>query len=330
MAVRDGDRPAGRGLSAVSASGKSHDVAVVGELYVDHVFSGFEAWPPPGVEIVTDDYTRELGGGAATTACGLARLGRSVTLIGLIGDADAPWIRQRLAGFGVAADRLRIVSDGVTGVTLSVSTRADRSFFTHLGANRDLPAALATAETAAELAQARHVHFALPLPRAVARRLLPALKRAGCTISLDLGYQPDWLQDPDNTATLAEIDYFLPNEKEAELWCGAPGEEAFFAHAARLGLVRPLLKLGARGAAAEEGGRRDRAQPPAVAALDTTGAGDAFDAGFIDGLLDGAPLAERLRRACVVGALSTRAAGALSALPTSDDVKAVHDHAAVP
>jgi sugar/nucleoside kinase (ribokinase family) len=305
-------------------------VAVVGELYIDHVFSGFESWPAPGAEVVTDDYTRELGGGAATTACGLARLGRSVKLVGLIGEADAAWIGQRLAGFGVAADGLRVVADGVTGVTISVSTREDRSFFTHLGANRDLAAALMTTETAAELARARHVHFALPLSRTVAERLLPILKQAGCTTSLDVGYQPDWLGDPDNTATLAEIDHFLPNEKEAELWCGAAGEEAFFAHAARLDLVRPLLKLGARGAAGQESGTRRRAAPPAVVAVDTTGAGDAFDAGFIDALLDGAPLAERLRRACVVGALSTRAAGALSALPSPDDVKAVHDHASVP
>lgn len=313
----------------MQASREVPDVLVVGEIYIDHVLSGFEAWPAPGAEVVTDHYTRELGGGAATTACGLARLGRSVKLVGLIGAADAPWVSQRLSDFGVAGDGLRAVADGVTGVTISVSTRVDRSFFTHLGVNRGLPAALVASQTVDEIVRARHVHFALPLSRAAAERLLPPLKRAGCTTSLDVGYQPDWLQDADNAATLAEIDYFLPNEAEAELWCGKPGEDAFFAHAARLGLVRPLLKLGARGAAAEEGAGRSRAQPPAVTAVDTTGAGDAFDAGFIDALLDGASLAERLRRACIVGALSTRVAGALNALPDQDEVKAVHDHASV-
>lgn len=306
------------------------DVVVVGEIYVDHVFSGFEAWPEPGQEVVTERYVRELGGGAATTACALARLGRSVKLIGLIGAADAAWISERLSDFGVAADGLRSLADGVTGVTLSVSTRADRSFFTHHGANRDLPAALMAAETLAEIARVRHVHFAMPLPRPVAERLLPSLREAGCTTSLDVGYQPGWLGDASNAATLAEIDYFLPNEQEAELWCGQPGEDAFFAQAAERKLLPPLLKLGARGAAAELCGARLRVQPPSVVAVDTTGAGDAFDAGFIDALLDGLPMAERLGRGCIVGALSTRTAGALSALPNKDEVRAVHEHASAP
>jgi sugar/nucleoside kinase (ribokinase family) len=51
------------------------DVAVVGEIYVDHIFSGFPAWPLPGEEVTTEAYTREMGGGTIATACGLARLG---------------------------------------------------------------------------------------------------------------------------------------------------------------------------------------------------------------------------------------------------------------
>jgi len=168
MAVRLRGGPRGRGLTPVPAPGELHDVVVVGEIYIDHVLSGFESWPAPGAEVVTDHYIRELGGGAATTACGLARLGRSVKLVGLIGAADAPWVSQRLAGFGVAADGLRSLADGVTGVTISVSTRADRSFFTHLGANRDLPEALVAPQMVDEIARARHVHFALPLSRAAA------------------------------------------------------------------------------------------------------------------------------------------------------------------
>ena len=56
------------------------DVAVAGEIFADHVFSGFARWPQPGEELFTDSYVREVGGGAAITACGLTRLGRRYAL----------------------------------------------------------------------------------------------------------------------------------------------------------------------------------------------------------------------------------------------------------
>jgi len=300
------------------------DVAVVGEIYIDHVFSGFPAWPGPGEEVVTDHYVREIGGGAAATACGLARLGRRVDLIGLIGAADREWFARRLADFGLGLDGLSVV-DGKTGVTVSVSTAQDRSFFTHIGVNSLLSALLTTPAVVARLCAARHVHFALPLEQPVAARLLPQLSEAGCTTSLDMGWQPFWLTDPLNLETLTQVDHLLPNEKEAELLAGAAGSAPFFAHAAALPLRHPMLKLGARGAmSAEVGADPVQVGPPQVTALDTTGAGDAFDAGFIDGLLDGGDARERLRRGCVTGGLSTRAAGALGALPDRAELNLVY------
>jgi sugar/nucleoside kinase (ribokinase family) len=109
------------------------------------------------------------------------------------------------------------------------------------------------------------------------------------------------------------------------MWCGAAGEDAFFARAECTGLPNPTVKLGAQGAAAKVGNRCCRAAPPAVTVADTTGAGDAFDAGFIDALLDDETPENRLRRACVVGALSTRAAGGLGALPNREEEKAYYE-----
>jgi len=309
---------------------KTCDVAVVGEIYVDHVFSGFKVWPKPGEEVLTDDYAREVGGGAAITACGLARLGRRVKLIGQVGLDNAEWIGVRLAGLGVGNEGLRVIEDGATGVTVSVSTQRDRSFFTHIGVNRTLSALLGGEAAIGELESARHVHFAMPLERAVAETLLPRLRAAGCTTSLDVGYQPVWLNDDVNTQTLQQIDYFLPNQKEAELWCGVRDEDAFFSRARAFKLAWPMIKLGARGAVAERGGVRRRVHPPRVDVVDTTGAGDAFDAGFIDALLDDASVEDCLRRACFIGALSTRAAGALSALPDREDLRSLHESLSYP
>lgn len=299
------------------------DVAVVGEIYVDHVFTGFERWPAPGEEVTTDAYAREVGGGAATTACGLARLERKVNLIGTIGENDAAWVGQRLSGFGVGLTGLHLSPDGATGLTVSVSTQGDRSFFTHVGVNKNLSALLTATETLPHLTCARHVHFALPLERHVAQYLLPRLKAAGVTTSIDVGFQPQWLSDAGNSLTLAEVDHFLPNEKEVELWCGSTDEDAFFAKAASAGFAAPMFKRGPRGAITAIDGMRYLGEPPKVTAVDTTGAGDAFDAGFIDALLDHEPPAAQLRRACIVGALSTRAAGALGALPDKKELRSM-------
>ena len=300
-------------------------IAVVGEIYVDHVLSGFARWPAPGEEVVTDDYTREIGGGAAATACGLARLGRRVELVGLIGAIDAQWFDRRFAEFGVGTGEIARV-DGKTGMTVSVSTAEDRSFFTHIGVNARLGEMLVAPGTLALLGRATHVHFAMPLPRDVADMVLPLLAANGCTTSLDMGYQPDWLTDPANHATLRGVDHLIPNEKEAAILAGSEDVAAYFATAATIGLRHPVLKRGVTGATARAtGGDLVTVVPPPVAAIDTTGAGDAFDAGFIDALLDGGNAVERLRRGCITGALSTRAAGALAALPDRHELRSLYD-----
>jgi sugar/nucleoside kinase (ribokinase family) len=310
---------------------KIWDVTVVGEIYIDHVMSGFETWPGPGEEVATEHYTREIGGGSATTACGLSRLGKSVNLVGVIGYDDAPWLERRLADFAVTSQGLRRVA-GPTGVTLSVSTREDRSFFTHTGVNRQLSQELLTRETLVSLTRARHVHFAMPLPRGLAAMILPALTEANCTSSLDVGYQPAWLTDETNHSTCQEVDYLLPNEKEAALLSGGGTPPDFFAFARTLRMRSAVLKLGARGAMSDvHGGGGDAGgvpiavSPPKVVAIDSTGSGDAFDAGYIDALLEGANEEERLRRACICGALSTRVPGALGGLPNREELWSIYE-----
>jgi sugar/nucleoside kinase (ribokinase family) len=298
---------------------KKHDVAVVGEIYTDHIFTGFARWPQPGEEVYAPQYAREVGGGAAITACALAKLGRSVNLVGIIGADDAGWMEDRLKMFGVSGDGLS-KKVGNTGVTVSVSIREERSFFSHAGVNKDLPMALESEAMAAVLGQARHVHFALPLERETALQLLPRLRDQGCTTSLDVGFHPEWLQALPNLEICRAVDYFFPNEKEAALICGAEHDD-YLTYAGQQGVLRPVVKLGQLGAAMLANGIRHEAPSPSTVVIDTTGAGDVFDAGFIDAHLDGASPQDSLRRACACGALSTRAAGALSALPDRMELK---------
>ena len=294
------------------------DVAVVGEIYIDHIFTGFTVWPQPGEEAFADNYHREIGGGAANTACALGRLGRSVNLIGAIGAADGEWFEERLLEFGVASHGL-LRTEGCTGVTASVSLLNDRSFFTYLGENSRLMDILRCDTIFESLKSARHVHFALPVDHGLAAVLLPALQAAGCTTSLDVGFQPAWLSSSATLDTCRTTDYFLPNEREALLFSGG-GAANYLAFAEQNGLRMPLIKLGSRGAAMKVNGTVYEVTSPMVDVIDTTGAGDAFDAGFIDAVLDDADPVHCLRRACICGGLSTRLAGALQGLPCREEI----------
>jgi sugar/nucleoside kinase (ribokinase family) len=306
---------------------KTWDVAVAGEIFADHIFFGFERWPTPGEEHFTENYIREAGGGAAVTACALAHLGRNVIIFAVAGEKDQ-WIHDRLRAFGVDLDGLR-EAETATAVSVCISTREDRSFLTWPGANRDLVPYLREPQTQIRLAQAKHVHFAMPIVREFAMELFPQLREAGCTLSLDVGHYPDWLRDERNWPTCAEVDFFLPNEREAQIITGShePGHEPdqLLNLLQARGFTQVVLKLGRMGAAALLNGQRYSAPALTVDAVDTTGAGDAFDAGLIDAFLDGAHPSEMLANACLCGSLSTRKAGALNALPDREELNRFHD-----
>jgi sugar/nucleoside kinase (ribokinase family) len=298
------------------------DVAVVGEIYIDHIFTGFPAWPQPGEEAFARNYHREVGGGAANTACALGKLDRSVALIGVAGTSDASWLEARLKSFHVLTDNIEKTS-GQTGVTTSVSFGNERTFFTYAGENCRLTEILYSPSILHILQSARHIHFAMPLDYELSRTLLPHLTLAGCTTSLDVGFQRAWLTAPTALEICRSVNYFLPNEREATLLSGNP--QKFFNIATRNHWPTAVVKLGPRGAIMQHYTEHFEAAAPDITLVDTTGAGDAFDAGFIDALLDNAPPAECLRRACISGALSTRAAGALAGLPTRKELRDVYD-----
>lgn len=302
---------------------KKYDIAVVGEIYVDHIFTGFVQWPQPGEEVFTNQYAQEVGGGAAITACALGRLGRAVSLIGVVGEKQFPWFADRLTSFGVSTAHLKSGA-GDSGVTVSVSNSVDRSFFTYTGANLHLEDLLAGDAMLSHLSEAQHVHLAMPITAGLAAPLLSALHSAGCTTSLDVGYQVRWLTHSANLKACSTVHYLLPNECEARILC--EGDANDYLDFTRINeWPSGVVKMGARGAMMR--GREGTIAVPAlhVEAVDTTGAGDAFNAGFIDGLLDGEAGEECLRRGCVCGGLSARAAGALRGLPNRNDLERCYE-----
>jgi sugar/nucleoside kinase (ribokinase family) len=301
---------------------KSWNIAIAGEIYVDHIFTDFDHIPVPGEEIFAEQYHREAGGGTVNTACALARLGHRSSIFGVFGEDEEAWLRSRLNSFTVHAENA-CSSELPNALTISMSTTSDRSFLSYAGANRILEEYMALPATIFALSKAQHIHFAMPLEVELAKGLLPALRSAGCTLSIDPGWRKDWFQSPGSLEVLRMVDLFFPNESEAQLLTGHKDLEQVLRACVALGLEHTVIKLGPRGAVTSKHDRVYAIVPPEVEVVDTTGAGDAFDAGFIDAWLSGADIEEQLRRACICGSLSTRARGALTALPFREEILGV-------
>jgi len=284
---------AGDGMSAQVTA------LVAGDLYLDLILTGFPFWPAPGEESFARAMHRDIGGGAAITACGLAKLEVPTGIVGTVGASDCEWVVERMEGYGVNTSALRQDAGDYTAVTVAVSDAKDRAFFTYAGPNERTREILEKEP----LPTARHIHLAC-IPTLDAMRRLRA---DGYTISVDIGWHPDWLADARNAEILHLADIFFPNQREAAAirpWIG------------ELEGIMLVTKHGARGAEAQRAGERVEHPGFRVETRETTGAGDCFDAGFLAAWLEGKALAECLRIGNACGALSTREVGGIAGMPT--------------
>ncbi|MFE2638159.1 carbohydrate kinase family protein [Streptomyces scopuliridis] len=309
------------------------DLLVIGDANPDIVLGPLDAPLAFGQrEQLVDTGLLTLGGSAAIMACGAARLGLKVAFAGRVGDDDAGrFVRTALTARGVDTDALRVDPGLPTPLTVVVTRGdGDRTILTSPGTLAatgpdDVPEALLTSS--------RHVHaasyFLLPKLAEALPELLATARAHGATTSLDTNDDPSGAWAPGRIdATLAVTDFLLPNAQEALALASAaaspdaPGplaaagslEAAAGALAARG--PRVVVKNGADGALVHDG--RTLLRTPGIPArpLDTVGAGDSFDAGFIAAFLRGLSTAEALEFAAACGALSTRAHGGTAAQPT--------------
>ena len=296
-------------------------VVIIGELNVDLIMSGCSRWPTLGAEVNVDGFTMTLGSSSAICAVGLARLGRPVSFIGLVG--TDPWgdhCIDVLQSAGVDLSGVTRDPGVATGVTVSLTSPAGRGLVTYPGAT----AALTPAHLPGHLFTGRrHLHvssfFLQSGMRGSWRSIVERARKAGWTVSLDSGCDPEdaWRDDVRELAGM--VDIFLPNDVELASITGCADPEMALA-ALDNGHTRTIVKLGAAGCMTLVGGRPFRVAPPPVIAVDTTGAGDSFNAGFLHAWLDDRPLDECLRSGVACGALSTRAPGGTTAQPAAEEL----------
>jgi sugar/nucleoside kinase (ribokinase family) len=297
----------------VEGDASTLDLLTVGESFEDLVFYDLRRLPAPGEEMKTRRFAHTFGGGALITAVAAARLGlRCRVATGLSADAVR---RLRRETIGIS----NMLRPGEPhAVTAALSTSRERSFATFEGANPRLEARYSRALRGRP---ARHVHFAFsPRHPRRWRALVRRLRKAGVTTSWDAGWNESLADDHGFLELLCGVDYALLNESEARLYSrrrSLAGALRFFARRSR----NTIVKLGPRGCR-WVGPRVDlAAEAPRVRSIDTTGAGDAWNGGFLSALLRGQRPIECLRLANRVGALSTRQAGGIDGLPSRRELR---------
>ena len=294
-------------------------VLVIGELNVDLILSGRGDLPAFGTEITVQDFAMTLGSASAICASGLARLGRPVSFAGKVGqDPWGDYCLRVLGEAGVTVDAVIRDPRAKTGVTVSITAAHDRALVTYPGAMAtfmasDLPDGL--------FASKGHLHVSSFYLQSGIRAswctVFEQARASGWTISLDPGCDPAGAWDPDLVALLPFVDVLLPNEVELEALTGRADPVEAVRHLAN-GHTLTIAKLGARGAMALVDDHAVLVAPPLMTPVDTTGAGDSFNAGFLHAWLDGQSVRASLRSGVACGALSTQGLGGVAAQPTSD------------
>jgi len=298
---------------------RDFDIIVVGELNADLILRG-DVVPAFGqVEKIIDEATLTAGSSSAIFACGAARLGLRVAFSGKAGDDEfGRFMLRELNQRGIDTSGVVIDPHLPTGLSVILSRPSDRAILTHLGSI----AALRFDEIDLSLlSRARHLHlgsyYLLEALRPDVPRLFDEAKARGLSISIDTNYDPTEHWEGGVREALQRVDVFLPNETELLAITHEDSIEAGLDRFAEIPIV--AVKLGARGAVAQRGSQIVYADSIPAKVVDTTGAGDSFDAGFVYAYLTGQNLAQALRFACACGSLSTRAAGGTTAQATRDE-----------
>jgi sugar/nucleoside kinase (ribokinase family) len=301
------------------------DVFLFGRVFMDMIFTGLPGLPPPGTEIVTDGLG-SAPGGIANIAVAMSRLGLRVGLAAAFGDDmfGAYLWRALSEQEGIELGLSRRLLGWPTPVTVSLAYDSDRSMVTY---TKPLPVPHEElVSLAPPPARTCFIDVDHPVPDWAV-----AMRRAGTTVVSDLGWDPTETWSPEVLDRLRHVDVFLPNAVEAMAYTRRDTpEQALDALAGRVPVV--VVKRGAAGAIAVDTttGERAEASGLPVSALDTTGAGDVFAAGFVFGTLAGWPLAERLRFANLCAGLSVRHYSGSLGAPCWGDIAAFGESTEVP
>jgi len=302
---------------------KKYDILVPGELNPDLILTDPNLEPRFGqAEVLVQDAALTPGSSSVIFACGAARLGLKVAFVGVVGDdMFGRFMIDALEVRNVDTSHVLIDPAQKTGLTVILNRVDDRAMLTHLGAINALQAGQIPDEL---LSQSQHLHLASYFLQTHLQPDVPDLFRRarslGLTTSIDTNWDPDerWSGVHD---LLPLTNVFLPNENEAFALTGCDTVDAAAKELAADAEV-VVIKMGAEGGLAIKCDDRYRAPAILGDVVDTVGAGDTFDAGFVFGYLQGWSLEKTLKLGIACGSLSTQKSGGLAGQPTLEEALA--------
>jgi sugar/nucleoside kinase (ribokinase family) len=289
------------------------EVLCAGIIVADHVCTPISHLPAAGELVTADGMLLTSGGCAANAAVDLAKMGVRAAVVGRVGaDVFGRVVTEMLREAGVDVFAVTASPTAATSQTLIVNVRGqDRRFIHTFGANAefaaaDIPAALV------ERCRVLYVGGYLVMPAMRQEELAPlfaAARARGVRTVLDVVVPGPGEYLSRLERLLPHVDVFLPNHHEGELMTGEkdPLRQAEFFR--RIGCGTAIVTMGGDGAVLVQEGRRLRCGAFQVPYLDASGGGDAFDAGYIYGLLRGMAPEDCLRVASALGASCVRAIG---------------------
>jgi sugar/nucleoside kinase (ribokinase family) len=318
-----------------SAPGAAPRVVCAGIVVADVFVPPLARLPDPGELVATGDFVVETGGCAANTAVALARLGVAPAVVAKVGtDLFGDFVEQELAGEGVDVSGLgRAEGLGTSKTVIVPVSGEDRRYIHTFGAN----AALEAADIAPALLPPPEIlsiggYLVLPaLRQAELAEQLAAARRAGvCTVFDVVAPADRALTVADVAEVLPEVDFFVPNDDEAGALTGESDPRRQAERLLELGAGTVVVTLGERGLLAMSRDETIELPAPHVELVEPSGAGDAFAAGLICGLLEGLDLRRCLELASVVGASACTRVGCTAGLCTRGEADALLERAPWP
>jgi sugar/nucleoside kinase (ribokinase family) len=297
---------------------KTFDISIVGELNLDLILYGLPTEMQTERELLASDFRATLGSSSGIVAHNAATIGARVAFTTMVGIDDFGRLAiDRLRAAGVDTSRTTRHDTVATGVTILLPHGDQRHILTFPGTIAELTVADLDFDF---LVQARHFHLSsLYLQRGLhggLPDLLRRLKQADLTISLDTNDDPENRWGAPLSEVLPFVDVFMPNEDEI---CRMANRDNLDDAVQSLGVTVPVIvvKRGRRGARVYEQGSAVDVAPLNVVPVDTIGAGDSFDAGFLRAYLLSKDMITCARAGNITGALSTQASGGTEAFRDS-------------
>lgn len=295
---------------------KKFDILVVGDLNVDLILNNINKLPKIGEEQRADDMDLTMGGSTAIFACNIAKLGSKVEFMSKLGDDSfGKFLLNDMGSFNVGTDS--IITDPTlrTGATIIFVVNNDRMMVTYPGSMEHLT----TEEITDEILQsARHIHtsaiFFQPLLKNGLVGLFKRAKSMGLTTSMDTQWDPEENWDLDLENLLPNLDFFLPNEDELLNLTGKAELESALQSISHHETCF-VIKRGKLGALMFHKNKKTAVKSlPVTNFIDSIGAGDSFNAGFIHAFLDGKNTKTCLIEGNRTAAVSMTAAGGVNGI----------------